>query len=92
MAEFAVQLTRPAARDLRSLPEAVHDGIIEGIMSLRKDSFPFPPSRKKLKGFGYPLCRLRAGDYRVLYRIDESIVTIMRVIDRKDLEKTLISV
>jgi mRNA-degrading endonuclease RelE of RelBE toxin-antitoxin system len=44
---------------------------------------------KKLKGFRPPLYRLRSGDYRVLYRVLGDTVTIMRVIDRKDLEKII---
>jgi mRNA-degrading endonuclease RelE of RelBE toxin-antitoxin system len=48
-----------------------------------------PPRIKRLKGFAFPLYRLRSGDYRVLYRIDEAAVTVMRVINRKDLERTL---
>ncbi len=42
---------------------------------------------KKLKGFTFAFYRLRAGNYRVLYRIDARLVTIMRVVNRKDLEK-----
>jgi mRNA-degrading endonuclease RelE of RelBE toxin-antitoxin system len=58
-------------------------------MSLRQDRFPSPPLKKRLKGFGFPLYRLRIADCRLLYRIDEKTVTIMRVIDRKDLEKAI---
>lgn len=89
MADFAVQLTQPAVRDIRSLPGNIHSRIIEGIMSLRQDPFPSPPLKKKLKGFGFPLYRLRIVDYQLLYRIDEKTVTIMRVVDRKDLEKAI---
>jgi len=28
-------------------------------------------------------------DYRILYRIDKTTVTILRVVDRKDLEKAI---
>jgi mRNA interferase RelE/StbE len=87
--DFAVQLTQPAVRDIGSLPETVHSRVIEGILSLRQDPFPSPPLKKKLKGFGFPLFRLRIADYRLLYRIDEKTVTIMRVVDRKDLEKAI---
>jgi mRNA interferase RelE/StbE len=89
VADFAVQLTQPAVRDVGSLPGTAHSRIIEGIMSLRRDPFPSPPLKKKLKGFGFPLFRLQIADYRLLYRIDEKTVTIMRVVDRKDLEKAM---
>ena len=87
--DFAVQLAQPAIRDIGSLPDSVHSKIIDGIIGLRRDPFPFPPLKKKLKGFGIPLYRLRIADYRLLYRIDEKTVTIMRVVDRKDLEKAV---
>jgi mRNA-degrading endonuclease RelE of RelBE toxin-antitoxin system len=45
--------------------------------------------KKKRRGFGFPLYRLRVADYRILYRIDETTVTIMRVVDRKDLERAI---
>ncbi|MDP2625753.1 MAG: hypothetical protein Q8Q58_02455, partial [Candidatus Rokubacteria bacterium] len=48
-----------------------------------------PPRIKRLKGFPFPLYRLRSGDYRVLDRIDEALVTVMRIINRRDLERTL---
>ncbi len=40
-------------------------------------------------GVGNPLYRHRSGDYLVLYRIDEALVTVMRVINPPDLERTL---
>lgn len=86
---FAIQLTQLAIRDLGLLPGTVHAKIIESLMSLREDPFPSPPLTKKLKGFGFPLYRLRLGDYRLLYRIDAHSITVMRVIHRKDLEKTI---
>ncbi len=89
MPDFAVQLTQPAIRDIESLPEAAHARIIEGILGLRKDPLPSPPVKKKLKGFGFPLYRLRIADYRLLYRIEAKTVTIMRIVDRKNLEKAI---
>lgn len=89
MPKFSVQLTKPAAADLQSLPDSVRRTILEDISILEQDPFPSGPNKKKLKGFKFPLYRLRAGDYRVLYRIDQELVTVMRVIDRKDLERTI---
>ena len=59
------------------------------LRSLEKEPVGRPPRIKRLKGFPFPLYRVRSGDYRVLYRIDEAVVTVMRVINRKDLERTL---
>lgn len=89
MAKFSVQLTRPAAGDLQNLPEPVRRAILRNISSLERDPFPSAPLKKKLRGFKFPVYRLRAGDFRILYRIDQHIVTVMRVIDRKDLDRTI---
>ena len=59
------------------------------MQALEKNPGGDPPRIKRLKGFSFPLYRLRSGEYCVLYRVDEALVTVMRVINRKDLEKTL---
>lgn len=89
MPRFSVQLTRPAARDLQNLPEPVRLSILRNISSLESDPLSSAPAKKKLRGFKFPLYRLRAGEYRILYRMDQNIVTVMRVIDRKDLERAI---
>ncbi|MCK4430887.1 MAG: type II toxin-antitoxin system RelE/ParE family toxin [Candidatus Aminicenantes bacterium] len=44
---------------------------------------------KKLKGFKPPFYRVRSGDYRILYRLQEKTIIIMRVIDRKGLDRVI---
>ena len=63
--------------------------ISQGIASLASDPLPLRPGTKKLKGYRPPLYRLRAGDFRVLYRVSGKTVTIIRVIARRDLERAL---
>ncbi len=88
MSNFNVQLTKPAAADLESASDQLR-AIIEAIAGLGENPFPSGQNKKKLKGFSFPLYRLRIGNYRVLYRIDQRLVTIMRGINRKDLERTI---
>jgi len=57
------------------------------LAALAANLFPAGQEKKRLKGFGFPLYRLRVRDYRVLYRIDARLITVMRVIDRKDLDR-----
>ena len=87
MHAFTVQLTKQAAADLDTLPHDARLKVVKDISTLTAHPLPEGKAKKKLKGFGFPLYRLRAGNYRVLYRIDARLVAIMRVIDRKDLEK-----
>ncbi len=89
MSPFAVQLTRVAVRDLDRLPSSDRDQVGPALRALEKNPVGSPPRIKRLKGFSFLLYRLRSGEYRVLYRVDEALVTVMRVINRKDLERTL---
>ena len=52
---------------------------------------PFPQGTtiKRLKGFRPLVYRLRSGDYRVLYSIRGKEKIILRVIDRKTLEREI---
>ncbi len=87
--EFEVVLTDRAIADLDALPLKVRLQVSQDIASLGRDPFPSRPGVKKLKGYRPPLYRLRAGDYRVLYRVSQQRVTVLRVIDRRDLERSL---
>ena len=89
MKPYSVQLTQAAARDLDKLAEEVRTSIVEDLTTLCRAPLDRPPRVKRLRGFRFPLCRLRSGHHRILYRLDEAIVTVLRVIDRKDLERTL---
>jgi mRNA-degrading endonuclease RelE of RelBE toxin-antitoxin system len=63
--------------------------ISEDLVALKTSPYGRPPGIKRFRGFGFPLYRLRSGTYRVLYCVDAATVTVMRVIDRKDLDRTL---
>lgn len=87
MGSFSVQLAKPAVADLDELRGEARMEVLQDLAKLRDDPLPGGQDKKKLKGFKAPMYRLRSGDYRVPYRIDGSAVTILRVIDRKDLER-----
>jgi len=86
---FDIQLTKTAAGELDSIPDVLRRKIIEDIKILSTNPFLFRGAIKKLRGFKPPLYRLRSGDYRVLYRVHGDLVTIMRLIDRKNLERII---
>jgi mRNA interferase RelE/StbE len=90
--DFGIVLTDHAVADLDSLPIRLRLQVAQDIASLARDPLPPRPGTKKLKGYRPPLYRLRAGDYRVLYRVVRNTVTIIRVIDRRDLERSLDSI
>lgn len=64
---YIVSLKRSAEKELERLPTKMHDRIVARLLSLKED--PRPISAKKLHGReGY---RLRVGDYRILYVVDD---------------------
>jgi len=75
---------QPAAeRDLAKLPRDVLRRVDDRIRTLAEN--PRPPGSEKLKG-AEDLYRVRVGDYRILYRIDDKarVVRIARVRHRRD--------
>jgi mRNA interferase RelE/StbE len=80
---YRVELRPAALRDLKSLPREVLDRVSEKIDSLPEN--PRPPGVEKLSG-SEDSCRVRVGDYRILYRIvDEALlVLVVAVRHRKE--------
>ena len=80
---YSVYLRPAASRDLKGLPPQVQERIAAAID--RRVEQPRPPKAKKLAGYDNEW-RLRVGDYRVLYVIDDPLqrVTIARVAHRRE--------
>lgn len=74
-----LKMTRKALRELQGLPPDVRDRIIERMRALAEH--PRPQSSRQLRGHLSHLRRLRVGDYRVGYQIDEEagLVTIRAI-------------
>lgn len=67
---------RPAAlRDLKNLPKDVLDRISRKISALAEN--PRPLGVEKLSGSEEDFYRIRVGDYRVLYAIQDKILLII---------------
>ena len=88
MADYAVTLARSARKELEKLPVSVAQRIIEQMEILMKN--PRPVRAIKLQG-NRSLWRLRVGDYRVLYSIDDSarLVDVSAVRHRRDVYRDL---
>jgi mRNA interferase RelE/StbE len=89
LAKFEIQLTSSAVDDLDCILDISKKKIIASIRKLSADPFSPGPKLKKLKGFKPPIYRIRSGDFRVLYRVKDKTITILRVVDRKDLERII---
>ena len=87
--KFQVVLTDHAITDLHDISAEYQKQINSDLKTLESNPFPHASSRKRLKGFRPPLYRLRSGDFRIFYRIQEKTVIVLRVLDRKLLDRIL---
>jgi mRNA interferase RelE/StbE len=80
---YKLAIKKSARKELDNLPDQIFLKVDKSMLSLKDNPFPYPQA-KKLKGENK--CRLRIGDYRVIYSIDEDqkTITIYRVRHRKD--------
>ncbi len=80
---YELLLERRAEKDLRRLTAGIFPRVIAAIKALADD--PRPAGCKKLTGSDDDW-RIRVGDYRVLYEVDDEsqIVRVMRIRHRRD--------
>ena len=80
---YEVRILRAAEKEMDNIPPHIHTRISGKILSLGDD--PRPRAAKKLSGLDE--YRIRLGDYRVLYTIDdeEKSVTIFAVGHRREI-------
>lgn len=80
---YQVDFTTAAAREIRKLPRPARDRILAAIEKLRED--PRPHGAKKMVG-EETAWRIRIGDYRVLYDVFDTqlTVTIVRAAHRRE--------
>lgn len=84
MGSYRVELTRSAEKDLRRIDNSHVATIYLGLESLSDD--PRPQGVKKLSGAARTY-RIRIGDYRVVYEIEDDVllVLVIRVAHRRDI-------
>jgi mRNA interferase RelE/StbE len=82
---YSVQFSESALKEIRSLPKFEVPKIMTKIELLAVN--PRPPGCKKLQATREPLWRIRLGNYRIVYSIDDGIkiVEIRTIGDRKDI-------
>jgi len=88
---FSIEVSPHAERDLAKLPGVIARLILEEIRA-RLSVEPIRESKtriKRLTAFAPPLYRLRAGDYRVYYRVPLQHVVILSVFHKKDSDRWL---
>ena len=81
MARYRIELKRSAAKELARIPKRDIHKIIARIRRLADD--PRPPGSRKLSG--QEEYRIRQGSYRILYLIEDDVLTVyvVRIAHRK---------
>ena len=84
---WTVNYHQELAKEIRRLPKPVIKRLLEAIEALAEN--PIPPGSRKIEG--HPLWRIKVGDYRILYQIDEEhfVVNTYRLGHRKDIYRRL---
>lgn len=72
---YEIRILPTAAREIRKLPPEAKRRV-QAVVELLSEE-PRPPAAKKLTA--RPEWRVRTGDYRILYRIEDSILTVIVV-------------
>ena len=87
MASYKIYFRKSAAKELRKLPNPTVQKVIKRIEALAID--PRPVGCEKLTGQEF--YRVRQGNYRIIYSIqdDELTVWVVKVSHRKDIYKRL---
>jgi len=87
---FAVEFVKPAYKELSKLNRKIQRRILEHINLLREN--PFEPRPKvdiaRVKGKKIQLFRLRVGEYRVFYTIEENKIIILGMGHRRGAYKS----
>lgn len=83
MADYGIIFARSARRELETLDASIVRRVITRIEGLAQD--PRPPGSRKLQG-EQNLWRIRIGDYRVIYSVDDRqrIVDIVKIRHRRE--------
>jgi mRNA interferase RelE/StbE len=82
VAGYRVDIMRAAEKDLSGLSRKDHRRVVSRIAALTAE--PRPHGYEKISGA--EKYRLRQGDYRIVYRIDDDqrVVTIVKIGHRRD--------
>lgn len=83
MGKYSVEVKPAARKELEALPDPVLARVVRKLESLA--DVPRPAGCKKLKGYK-DQWRIRIGDWRVVYIIDETVklVSVVRIAHRRE--------
>jgi mRNA interferase RelE/StbE len=82
---YQIKIRKQALKELENLPGKDSTKISIAIDALAEN--PRPPGCKKLKGEYDYFWRIRVGDYRILYKVDDDIkiIEVAKIGNRKNI-------
>ena len=93
MANFELEYTSRAQRDLNKFDLPTKQKIVQESLGLEEDPRPYRDRKKKIKNIKFPCYRLRIDfggqTYRLFYGIDRSKVYVLRIVSRKDADRII---
>lgn len=86
---YEIEWTAPALRELRKLDKPIARRVLTAITKL--GGGPRPPGVRALTGQPSGTMRLRIGDYRVVYVVQDDLilVTVVRIAHRREVYRDL---
>ena len=81
---YRIEFTKAARRDLAALPRGVARRVDDVLHVLRAN--PRPPKAERLQGRLHMYHRVRVGDFRIIYLIEDDrlVVCVVKIGHRKD--------
>jgi mRNA interferase RelE/StbE len=85
---YSIRYSKKVGKEISALPKNTYKKIIAAILNLQLE--PFPVNCKKLKSQGN-YYRIRVGDYRIVYTVENQIltITIIKIGHRSDVYEFL---
>lgn len=81
---YSIEFAPRIEKQLSVIPKAIRNKIFDRIEKLKKN--PRPPQVEPLHGSESGFFRIRQGDYRIVYSINDNrlLVLVVRVVHRKE--------
>jgi mRNA interferase RelE/StbE len=86
---YSVRISPAADREIRKLDRPIQERILKKLDDLEQE--PRPNGVEKLAGGSEARYRVRVGDFRIVYRIDDDVLTVLvlKVGNRKEIYRSL---
>lgn len=86
---YEILFTKRARKELAALDRAAQQRIDRRLLRLAEE--PLPPDVNKLSGVEEDWYRVRVGDYRIIYAVDEGrlVILVIHVGHRRDIYKKI---